>query len=158
MTAITTPSTSLTSTATTTRAGVRASGVVRVGAAAGIVAAAATTVVAVVAKVADVPMRAAPHSATAGRAIPMSGFAQGTLMCTAIGVVLALAFAHWARRPARTFAAVTIVLTLVSFAGPITTGYATTGTRLVLALTHVVAAAIVIPAVARRLPHERLSE
>jgi hypothetical protein len=48
------------------------------------------------------------------------------------------------------------VLTVVSFAGPITTGYATTATRLVLELTHVVAAAIVIPALAWRLAQRRV--
>ena len=45
---------------------------------------------------------------------------------------------------------VTTALTVVSFAGPITTGHATTATRLVLALTHVAAAAIVIPMLAAR--------
>ena len=120
-----------------------------VGAAAGVVAAVATTLVAVAAKAADVPMRAAPRTEDVGRAIPIEGFALSTLGCTAVGVVLAVALVRWAKRTARTFVAVTMVLTLVSFAGPVTTGHATTATRLVLALTHVVAAAIVIPAVAR---------
>ena len=123
----------------------------RVGAVAGVVAAAATTAVALAAKAADVPMVAAPKTAEVGRDIPMSGFAVSTLGCTAVGVVIAVLLARWARRPARTFAVVATVLTVLSFSGPVTTGHATTATRLVLALTHVVAAAIVVPALTRRL-------
>lgn len=126
--------------------------VIGVGIASGVVAAVATTLVAVIAKAADVPLRAAPRSADAGEAIPMSGFAFGTLTSVATGIVLALALRRFAKRPARTFTVVTLVLTALSFLGPITTGHATTATRFVLELTHVVAAAIVIPAMARTLP------
>jgi len=44
---------------------------------------------------------------------------------------------------------------VLSFSGVITTGHATTATRLVLARTHVVAAAIVIPSLAARLRARR---
>jgi hypothetical protein len=125
---------------------------VRDGAVAGVVAAAATTAVALGARALGVPMMAAPQTAAAGEPLPMTGFALTTIMCTAIGVVLAVALARWARRPAAVFVPVTVALTLLSFAGPLTTGFATPATRIVLALTHVVAAAIVIPAIARRLP------
>jgi hypothetical protein len=128
-----------------------ASPVLKAGAVAGAVAAVATTAVAVVAKAIDVPLEAAPKTADAAQAIPMYGFAMGTLLSTAIGIVIAVALARWTKRPGATFVAVTLVLTAVSFAGPATTGYATTATRFVLDLTHVVAAAIVIPAIARRL-------
>lgn len=123
----------------------------RVGLVGGVAAAAATTVVALAARAVDIPMMAAPNAATAAKTIPTTGYAMGTLMCTAIGTVLAIALARWTPRPAQLFVAATIALTVVSFAGPITTSNATTATRLVLALTHVVAAAIVIPALARRL-------
>ena len=115
------------------------------GLVAGVLAAAAATAVALVAKAAGVPMAAAPRGAAAGKDIPMWGFAMGTLMSVAIGAVLAAAIARWLHRPVRDFVAVTVALTLVSFFGPITTGHATTATRLVLALTHVVAAAVAIP-------------
>lgn len=128
----------------------------RTGAIAGAAAAVATTTVAVIGKTLDIPLEAAPRTADAARVIPLSGFAMGTLWSTAIGVVLAIALARWARRPARTFAIVTVVLTGASLAGPISTGHATTATRLVLELTHVVAAAIVIPALARELDGRRL--
>jgi hypothetical protein len=142
-------------TLTGTRAGARPGPIVLAGAVSGLAAAAATTAVALGAKAIDIPMMAAPQTATAAEAIPLYGFAQGTITATVIGTLLALALARWARRPAATFVAITVVLTVVSFAGPITTGFATTATRVVLALTHVVAAAIVIPAIARRLPQTR---
>ncbi len=84
----------------------------------------------------------------------MSGFATGTLMMVAVGIVIALLLAWKAKRPARTWVITTVVLTVISFAGPISTGHATTATRLVLSLTHVVAAAIVIPAIAHRLAQQ----
>lgn len=123
----------------------------RVGAFAGLAAAVATTAVGLGARAIDIPMKAAPQNADAGQAIPLSGYAMGTVLCTAVGTVLAIVLARRARRPAATFLVITTVLTLASFAGPITTGHATTATRLVLSLTHVVAAAIVIPALTLRL-------
>lgn len=122
-----------------------------VGARAAVAASVATTAAALAAKAVDVPLKAAPHSAGAGKAIPLSGFAMGTVMCTAIGTLLAVVLARRAKHPATTLVVVTTVLTLASFAGPMTTGQTTTATRLVLELTHVLAAAFVIPALARGL-------
>lgn len=143
------------SNATATSAQVRSSSriapVLRVGAVAGVVAAAATTLVAVGAKAIDIPLRASSSNTGAIKAIPVLGFGELTLACTALGLVLAVVLARTARRPAPIFAAVTIVLTVLSFLGPITTHQATTATRVVLALTHVVAAVIVIPPLTRLL-------
>jgi hypothetical protein len=120
----------------------------RVGVVAGVLGAAAATAVAVVAKAAGVPMMAAERGAAAAEDIPMYGFAIGVLVSTAVGIVLAAAIGRWVKRATATFVAVTVALTVVSFFGPITTGHATTATRLVLELTHVVAAVIVIPLLA----------
>jgi hypothetical protein len=122
-----------------------------VGVVAAVVAAVATTLVVLVALGAGVPMQAAPSTAAAGEDIPISAFAMLTVIFTAVGTIVAMALARWAKRPAPIFLIVTIVLTIVSFAGPATTSYATTATRLVLDLTHIVAAAIVIPALTLRL-------
>lgn len=130
---------------------VRARRLVVVAAIAGIAGGLAATLVAVVAKAGGVPLEAAPKSADRAQAIPMSGFMMGTLSCTAIGLILALAFARWSKRPARTWVTTTVVLTVASMAGPITTGHATLATRLVLGLSHLPAAAIVIVAIAREL-------
>ena len=123
----------------------------RVGALASLAAALATTLVAVAAKAVDVPLMVAPQSADAGQEIPAAGFATSTLMAALIGTLLAVGLARWSRRPAGTFVVITTVLTLVAVVPPLTTGHATTATRVVLELTHLVAAAIVIPVLARRL-------
>lgn len=117
----------------------------RTGALAGIVAAVATTIVAAVAMAADVPVE------VDGQEIPLLGFAQLTLVGAAIGILLAKALTRWTARPQRTFTAVTLVLTALSIVPDLTID-ATTATKLVLIATHLVAAAIVIPAIARRLP------
>jgi predicted membrane channel-forming protein YqfA (hemolysin III family) len=103
----------------------------------------------------DIPMRLAPSAGGAAEDIPMAGFVSLTLASAAVGILLALALARYVTRPARTFVVVSGVLTVVSFAGPITAHQATTATRVVLGLTHVVAAAVILPAVASRLPQRR---
>ena len=115
------------------------------GVVSGAVAAVATTFVAAAAGSADVPL------AVDGEEIPLLGFAQLTIMCVVIGTLLAVSFAKWARRPQRTFVVTTVALTAVSFEHDLLAD-ATTGSKLVLILTHLVAAAIVVPALAKRLP------
>jgi hypothetical protein len=122
-----------------------------VAAVSALVAAVAVGLTALVADLAGVPLEAAPQNADGPEAIPLWGFPMSMLMSGAVGVLIALAVARWSRKPARTWTIATVVLTVVSVAGPITTGHATTATRLVLELTHVVAAAIVIPALTWRL-------
>jgi hypothetical protein len=85
-----------------------------------------------------------------GEAIPLIGFAQITFVAALIGTVLAVSFARWARHAHRTFLRTTIALTVISFV-PDVFADAHTGTKLALALSHVVAAGIVIPALASRL-------
>jgi hypothetical protein len=87
-----------------------------------------------------------------GERIPPAGFAELTLVGAVIGVVLAKAFARWADRPRRTFVGVTMALTALSLV-PDVIADASIATRIVLMLTHVVAAAIVIPRLAARLQH-----
>jgi peptidoglycan/LPS O-acetylase OafA/YrhL len=116
----------------------------KTGAVAGVSAAAATTAVAAVAEAADVSLQ------VSGETIPLLGFAQLTLIGAIIGTLLAVVLARRAARPARTFVVTTVVLTALSIVPDITAD-ATTSTRFVLALTHVVAAAIVIPALASKL-------
>lgn len=116
----------------------------RSGARAGVLAAAAVTAVAVAADAAGVPLE------IDGEVIPVFGYAQLTLFFTAIGVGIARALR--ARRS--TFVAVTVALTVLSLVPDLTID-ATTATKLTLMLTHVVAAAIVIPRLAARLTDER---
>jgi hypothetical protein len=119
---------------------------VRTGALAGVGAAAATVVLALVLEAIDVPLE------VDGDEIPIPGFAFGTIVGSVVGILLALAFARWARRPARTFLITTVVLLLASFV-PVLTADADTATQVGLALSHVVAAAVVIPALTAALAH-----
>jgi peptidoglycan/LPS O-acetylase OafA/YrhL len=129
----------------TTAATTRSSrGLWKSGAIAGAGAAVATTTVAAVARAADVPLE------VGGQAIPIAGFAQLTLVGALVGIVLAVVLSRRASRPRRTFVVTTVALTALSVI-PDVTANATSATRLVLALTHLVAAAIVIPALASKL-------
>ena len=116
----------------------------RSGAVAGTVASLATTGVAFAADAIGVPIT------IAGESIPMAGFAQLTLFFSAVGIVIASVMARRAARPRHTFVATTLVLTGLSFV-PDLLADAQTATKLTLMLTHVVAAAIVIPSLASRL-------
>jgi Family of unknown function (DUF6069) len=116
----------------------------KTGAVAGASAAVATTAAAALAQAADVSLK------VAGEAIPLAGFAQLTLVASIIGTVLAVVLSRRATRPQRTFVVTTLGLTALSII-PDVFAEAPTSTRVVLALTHVIAAAIVIPALASRL-------
>jgi hypothetical protein len=116
----------------------------RTGLAYGAVAAAATTTVAGIAHAAGVSLD------ISGEAIPLAGFAQVTFVCSMIGTLLAGVFARKASRPRHTFVVTTLALTALSLV-PDVLADAATSTRITLALTHLVAAAIVIPALSTRL-------
>jgi len=114
-------------------------------------------VAAVGAAAATVAVAAAGHAAgisldVSGAPIPLAGFATMTVICAIAGLVLAAVLSRVARHPRTAFVRSTVVLTVVSL-GPDLLAQATPATKMLLMLTHLVAAAIVIPAVARRLAH-----
>jgi hypothetical protein len=113
------------------------------GVLAGLVAAAATSTTAAIARASGAGL------AVDDERIPVGGFA----MLTVIGAVFGIAIAAVSRRsghPRRAFVRVTVALTGLSIV-PDLVADATWTTRLILAATHVVAAAIVVPALAHRL-------
>jgi hypothetical protein len=116
----------------------------RTGLKAGVIAAVATTAIAAVASAVDVPLE------IGGESLPMIGFAQLTLFFTALGVLIAKGLARWTQHPRTAFVRTTVALTALSFV-PDLTADATSATKVTLMLTHLVAAAIVIPALANRL-------
>jgi uncharacterized protein DUF6069 len=118
----------------------------RSGAVAGVAAAAATAAVAATAHGLGVSLETAP-----GQTIPVAGFAQMTLVFTAVGVLIARTIGRRAAQPRTTFTKTALVLTALSFV-PDAVISAGVATKLTLMLTHVVAAAIVIPALSSRLP------
>lgn len=119
------------------------------GLAAAVGAAATTTVLAAIASAAGVSFEDS-H----GVAIPLLGFTQLTFVFSMIGVGLAAVLARKARRPRSTFVRTTVALTALSVVPDFTFDF-DTATAFSLATLHVVAASIVIPTVARRLPAAR---
>jgi hypothetical protein len=136
----------LTPTTTSAEQGVAVKPIWRAGLAAGLVAAAATVAVAGVAHAAGVSLETAP-----GQAIPVLGFGQLTLFFTAIGVLIAKGIRRRARQPRSTFARTTVALTALSVVPDMVIS-AGVSTKMTLVVTHLVAAAIVIPTLCARLP------
>ena len=109
-----------------------------------VAASAATPVVAAAATVAGISLD------IGGEPIPVLGFGTLTAFFSLIGVVMAVVMARFARSPRSTFVRTTVVLTALSLVPDVIAPAAPT-TKALLMLTHLVAAAIVIPAVARKL-------
>ncbi|MFJ8467238.1 DUF6069 family protein [Streptomyces swartbergensis] len=122
-----------------------------VGVLATLAGAVVTEAFALVARAAGVPMEAASPRAEEAAEIPVGGFGGGVVFWSVAGIVLAVVLARWAKQPARTFTVTTVVLTALSLAGPAVAPHTATSTQIILALSHVVAAAVIIPLVARRL-------
>ncbi|WP_305080781.1 DUF6069 family protein [Pseudonocardia sp. TRM90224] len=116
----------------------------RDGAAAAVLAAGATAAVAAAGQAAGI------STALAGAPVPTSGFATLTVMFSVVGLFIALGLRRFARRPRTTWIRTTVALTVLSLVPDLLVD-ADTSTKALLMLTHVVAAAIVVPAVARRL-------
>ena len=115
------------------------------GVAAAVAASVATTVLAAGASAAGVSF-----ADSTGASIPLAGFAQLTLVFSLIGVGIAAVLARKARRPRATFVRTTVVLTALSFVPDLTFGF-DAGSAATLITLHTVAAAIVVPTLARRL-------
>jgi hypothetical protein len=115
----------------------------RAGVVAGLVAAPATTVVALVGRSAGVSLD------LSGEAIPLYAFAQLTFVAALLGVGIA-ALCRRRAAPRVRFLQATVALTALSFV-PDVLADAAVSTKLLLITTHLVAAAVVIPTLARRL-------
>ncbi|MEG3632437.1 DUF6069 family protein [Micromonospora palythoicola] len=85
-----------------------------------------------------------------GDPIPVAGFGVLTAVFSLLGVAIAALLSRFARHPRRAFVRTTVVLTVLSLV-PDVLADASPATKALLMFTHLVAAAIVIPAVARRL-------
>jgi|EndMetStandDraft_8_1072994.scaffolds.fasta_scaffold82260_2 peptidoglycan/LPS O-acetylase OafA/YrhL len=117
----------------------------RTGAIAGVAASAANMAVVLAARAADVEV-SVDHER-----IPVVGFAQLTLVGAVLGVLLASVIAKRARRPRHLFVTVTAVLTALSIVPDVLVD-TDTSSKLVLAATHLLAAVIIVPALAARVP------
>ena len=108
----------------------------------GVAAAAATTAVAAAASAADVPFE------IDGEAIPLLGFAQLTMVGAVLGGLLAAALNRYTARPRHWFVWTTVVLTALSCV-PSVAFPPDAASKVVLVATHVLAALIIVPALAR---------
>lgn len=123
-----------------TRSGPSTRELIRDGAIAGVIAAVGTTAVAAIASAADVSLD------VDGQAIPIVAFALWTLIAAVLGVVLARLLRR--RTPFVVVTTVATALTLI----PAIAAPDDTGTKVVLVVTHVLAAVVIIPMIGRRLP------
>jgi hypothetical protein len=87
-----------------------------VGAVAGVVSSLLVIALVALAEAAGVPMEVAENSSRQPEHIPLLGYGTVILGSTLVGLLLATAFARWARRPRRAFVIAAVVLTAVSFA------------------------------------------
>lgn len=108
----------------------------------GVVAAVAATAMAAVADAAGVPL------AIDGEVIPLLGFAQMTLVGAVIGGLVAAGLNRWSARPRARLLAFSVVMTVLSCI-PSVAYPPDAATKVVLVATHVVAAAIIVPVLAR---------
>ena len=131
-----------TTTAPTTRSSAKP--LIVAGLVATAVASVATTAIAAAGDFAGISL------AISGAPIPVPGFATLTAVFSLVGLVLALGLKRWARGPRLVFVRTTVALTALSLV-PDVLADAATATKALLMVTHLVAAAIVIPAIARRL-------
>lgn len=131
-------------TTSTTPAAMTTGRYVRAGLVSGLVAAAVNLAVFGIARLADVSLE------IKGEAFPVFAFPQITFICALIGTGMAALFAHRSRRPRAMFVRTTVALTAASMVPPVLVD-ADSATKAVLGLTHVLAAAIIIPAIAARL-------
>ena len=114
----------------------------RATASAGVLAAAATTAGAAVLRTAGVPLAA--HGM-----IPLAGFAQLTFIAAVIGGVLLAVLIRRSSAPRQRFVQVTAGLTALSCVAP--AAFAdTAASKIALVALHLLAAAIIVPVLARR--------
>jgi hypothetical protein len=117
-----------------------------IGLAATLAAVAATTLAAALAQAVGVDF----EIPDGGETIPLSGFAVVTGFFSVVGVVIAVALLRWSARPAERFVWTAVPLTAISFVPPLIAGANTATTTALLGL-HLVAAAVMIPTLARGL-------
>ncbi|MGH8932511.1 MAG: DUF6069 family protein [Egibacteraceae bacterium] len=109
----------------------------------GAIAAVITTAVAAVARAAGVPLK------IDGETIPLDGFPEMTLLAAVLGGLIAAALNRYSAQPRRWLFRATIVLTVLSCV-PSVTFPPDVATKAILVATHVIAALIIVPALARQ--------
>jgi hypothetical protein len=81
--------------------------------------------------------------------LPVGACATSIVMCMVLGTALAVLLNWKAKRPAFTYVVVASVLTFVSLGGPLVAAGTSAGTKFTLIVAHLIAAAVIVPVVAR---------
>jgi bacteriorhodopsin len=126
-----------------------AKNLLRTGGIAIVAAGVLNTIIGLIADAAGVGMEVKGFGSDVREAIPVFAYFVSTVFGGAIGIVLALIMRR-AGAAKKIFYIVTGVLTLLSLISPLTAD-ATSGTKVILEIMHVLAAAIIIPALAKSL-------
>ena len=126
----------------------RLRGLAITGVVATLAAVAATTVAAAVARAAGVDF----EIPDGGETIPLSGIAFVTGVFSVVGTVIAVALLRWSAHPAERFVWTAVSLTAISLVPPVLAGGDGATITALIAL-HLVAAAVMVPSLARSLRH-----
>jgi hypothetical protein len=100
-------------------------------------------------------MRAAGPGSHHSTTITAGMFAMGTMVVTFWFTFAVILMARFAKNPGRAYLRTALPLLALSLAVPLTAADTATSTRLTLAAAHLIAGAIIIPVVARRLSRPR---
>jgi hypothetical protein len=107
------------------------------------------------ARAAGVPMRAAGLGSHHATPVTVGMFAMGTMVVVFWFTFAVAAIARFAKNPERAYRAAALPLLALSLAVPLTAADTAASTKLTLAAAHLIAGAIIIPAVAWRLSRPR---
>ena len=107
------------------------------------------------ARAVGVPMRAAGTGSHHATPVTVGMFAMGTMVVTFWFTFAVILMARFAENPRRTYLRTALPLLALSLAVPVTAADTAVSTKLTLAAAHLIAGAIIIPVVARRLSGPR---
>jgi hypothetical protein len=107
------------------------------------------------ARAAGVPMRAAGLGSQHATPVTVGMFALGTMVVMFWFTFAVVLMARFAKSPRRAYLRTSLPLLALSLAVPLIAADTAVSTKLTLAAAHLIAGAIIIPVVARRLPRPR---
>ena len=107
------------------------------------------------ARAAGVPMRAAGLGAHHATPVTVGMFAMGTMVVIFWFTFAVILIARYAKNPGRAYLRAALPLLALSLAVPLTAADTPASTKLTLAAAHLIAGAVIIPAVAWRLARTR---
>jgi heme A synthase len=122
---------------------------------AGLAASVAVETWGLAARAAGVPMRAAGLGSHHASPVTVGMFAMGTMVVTFWFTFAVILIARFSKNPRRTYLRTALPLLVLSLVVPLTAADTATSTKLTLAAAHLIAGAVIIPVVARRLSRPR---